>query len=499
VLVVERRDLLPQTAVILTEFAELVKAAVESPDLPLLLCVTAAAEAGSASPIGHAIGAFLNSLQLEHPMLRTRLVSASLDGAEARLADRLTLELADPMIGRDPRPVLYRDQRRHVGQVVPLPAPSHEAIGIRARGAYLLVGGGGEVGRRLALAMSRRYGARIGIIGRRPEVEVAVELAELRAGGCIVAYASADAADAGELRRALRHIRERIGPLNGALHLARQVEDAPFETKSGSSIARVLAPKVAGTLALLEALEADRLDWIALFSSLGAWAGLAGSADYAAACAFQDGLAEARTNGTPILSIAWPQWSYDRHLNDAKRRFWAGLGLAEMDADVGIDALIAAVAGGGGSLAVLHGRAQAVDTLVDRLGRAAERPAEPSAATGIEVELSRLEITDLRAYRDYLKGRRSSAAAVPEVDLARKIAEICGDYLKLPADAVRARPFADQGLDSIKALRLAERLQRELGRPVEPAMLFEHPTVPALAMALERRAGVANPSWRATT
>jgi aryl carrier-like protein len=40
------------------------------------------------------------------------------------------------------------------------------------------------------------------------------------------------------------------------------------------------------------------------------------------------------------------------------------------------------------------------------------------------------------------------------------------------------------GLDSIRALHLAERLQRRLKRPVEPVMLFQNPTVERLAQAL---------------
>ena len=49
-------------------------------------------------------------------------------------------------------------------------------------------------------------------------------------------------------------------------------------------------------------------------------------------------------------------------------------------------------------------------------------------------------------------------------------------------------PFRDLGLDSISALRIAERLQERLGTDVEPRLFFEYPTVRALCRALAERA-----------
>ena len=65
------------------------------------------------------------------------------------------------------------------------------------------------------------------------------------------------------------------------------------------------------------------------------------------------------------------------------------------------------------------------------------------------------------------------------------------EFLKLPRDRFdEASEFAAFGMDSIKALHVAERLQKRLGVAVDPAMFYEFPTVAALAGALaDRTAG----------
>jgi thioesterase domain-containing protein/acyl carrier protein len=90
--------------------------------------------------------------------------------------------------------------------------------------------------------------------------------------------------------------------------------DGVIQLKDASVAASVLAPKVQGTLALEAALADDKhaptLDFLMLFSSISAFAGLAGQIDYAAANAFLDAYAQARyaRGDGHTIAVDWSQW-----------------------------------------------------------------------------------------------------------------------------------------------------------------------------------------------
>jgi acyl carrier protein len=67
-------------------------------------------------------------------------------------------------------------------------------------------------------------------------------------------------------------------------------------------------------------------------------------------------------------------------------------------------------------------------------------------------------------------------------ELTRLVAEIA--ELDSPELIDPQRGFFDLGLDSLRALRLIERLQALLGRPLSPTLTFDYPTIAALATHL---------------
>ncbi len=80
--------------------------------------------------------------------------------------------------------------------------------------------------------------------------------------------------------------------------------------KEPEAAARVMAPKVQGTLALQEALAGEPLDFFVLCSSVAALLGGFGQVDYCGANAFLD--AYARWAGAPssgrLVSVNWDAW-----------------------------------------------------------------------------------------------------------------------------------------------------------------------------------------------
>ncbi|WP_439596798.1 SDR family NAD(P)-dependent oxidoreductase [Falsiroseomonas sp.] len=448
-------------------------------------------------------------------LLRSALLEAP-DGAVASIAvegeaDAARLGAICRIEGMSETPspeVLWRGGRRFLPVLAPRPAAVAPPP-FQPGGAYLLVGGLGEVGRALAVEAARA-GARIGLLGRRPEAEVAPLLAALRAEGVELAYAGCDLADAAALAAALADLRLRLGHFRGVLQLARAVEDAPLAEKDAAALDRVLAPKLAGTLALDAALAEEPLDWFVLCGSLAGWFGLAGGADYAAACAWQGTFAEARQAQVlrgerqgRTVAIAWPQWAYDRHATPARLAALARQGMAPLTAAEGLLLIGRALAAEGpAQVAAVKGEEAVLAQLVTAHGAAAQEAALPPGEA-IAAELAALSDAELSRYLEHLRGAvplrpepavvvplplPAAASAPPADDTETALRAVLSAYLKIPAERLGAEvAFAGIGLDSIRALQAAERLGRRFGLALDPTVFFEHPTIGELARALSAR------------
>jgi|HubBroStandDraft_1064217.scaffolds.fasta_scaffold00052_10 acyl transferase domain-containing protein/SAM-dependent methyltransferase/aryl carrier-like protein len=439
---------------------------------------------GAVRPFEAAAAAFLRSALTERPSRSVRAVTiegaCSLDEAArlclAEAADRTTVP-----------EVHYRGGRRLVPKLAVLPADPgrSDGIGFRVGGSYLLAGGLGEVGFALAERMAQRYHARIAILGRAAAETVRDRIGALAALGGEVHYASCDLADPTRLEAALAELRREAGPFHGVIHLARAVEDGLIGCKSADSFRRVMAPKIAGTAALDRALGMEALDWFVLCSSLAAWFGLAGGSDYAYACAWQGHFArqrqllveQGRRQGRTV-AIAWPQWRYDRMLRAERRGEIDRLGLKLLGADDGLRLIELALGHGSADIAAVKASAAGLATIVAGYGGAVEPP-----RADIESEVAALDDVALERYVAYLSAQAEGGQSGGVAAIIRQ--EFCS-YLRIAPDAVLPTSrFADFGLDSIKALTIAERLQHRLDVPVDPAMLYEHPTIEALAAALD--------------
>ncbi|MCB1054531.1 MAG: SDR family NAD(P)-dependent oxidoreductase [Acidobacteria bacterium] len=263
-------------------------------------------------------------------------ISVDLDPATAPVSGPEALpavagRLLDELDGASPERsvIAWRARRRWSRdlEVMPLPEPP-EGLPLRERGVYLVTGGLGGLGLEVAKLLARKSRARLVLLGRDglPEGDArrrwlaghgsadrttrrlrAVE--ELEALGAEVLVVSADVADRRALADALERAEGRFGPIQGVIHAAGVAGGGLAALRDPVEAAKVLRPKVQGSLALVDALGDRELDFLALFSSTLALTGGVGQLDYAAANAFLDGLAHRlRASGRPVVSIAWPGW-----------------------------------------------------------------------------------------------------------------------------------------------------------------------------------------------
>ncbi|MFI6321742.1 beta-ketoacyl synthase N-terminal-like domain-containing protein [Nonomuraea sp. NPDC050556] len=208
--------------------------------------------------------------------------------------------------------VALRAGRRWQRGFSPVSAPAPGAL--REGGRYLVTGGLGGIGISLAEELGTRYKARLVLVGRtglppreewdRPgdsrTARAVSVIRRVEAAGGQVAMVTADVTDAAQLLAAGAV----YGGLDGIVHAAGLPGGGMIEVKDLDQARAVLAPKVAGTLALHEAFSGEELDFFVLCSSVTALTGGVGQVDYTAANAFQD--AFARAHG--LVSLNWGAW-----------------------------------------------------------------------------------------------------------------------------------------------------------------------------------------------
>jgi thioesterase domain-containing protein/NAD(P)-dependent dehydrogenase (short-subunit alcohol dehydrogenase family)/acyl carrier protein len=272
----------------------------------------------------------------EFPALRYR--SIDVEGTfkdsswrSEQLIDRLAHELLAPT---QDTVVAYRGVDRWVQDLASasLGGADGAAYPVREGGVYLLTGGLGGLGLQVAEHLARSKPVNLVLTSRSglpPRDTWATWLKErdesdpvrkkieavlgLEAYGAEVLVGAADVTDRDGMRTLVEAVRDQFGRVNGVIHAAGVVDDDLLPLKDTEAAARVLAPKVEGTLILDEVLNDESgqsLDFFVLFSSVSALVGLPGQVDYTAANAFLDAFAQRKqaVDGAPVVSINWSAW-----------------------------------------------------------------------------------------------------------------------------------------------------------------------------------------------
>ncbi len=420
------------------------------------------------------------------------------DAPDDTLADALLAEFT-----HEPDGVLvaYRGGRRYVQDFEPRPlaATSDGPARLRARGVYLISGGTGGLGLALAEHLARTQQARLVLTGRtalperaswdewlasHPESDPgSVKLRALRrieeAGGEVLAL-QADAADAAAMAQALVRAEERFGRLHGVIHMAGVPGGGIIQLKTAEMAERILAPKVQGAR-VLDRLLGDRpLDFLLCYSSIASVLGEFGQADYCAANAFLDAFAHERTASGRGLTMAvnWDVWQevglavhteVPPHLREWRREMLA----KALRPDEGLDAFARVLAAGLPQVIVsaqdLRGRIELGRRFTGEGFLRELQRAQPGASSATGAPARRLLGTSFVA-----------AGA----GLERRIAAVWQRVLGLEQVGVQDN-FFELGGNSLIGLQLVSELSRELETQIAPVVLFESPTVSALARALQ--------------
>ncbi|MFE4801977.1 SDR family NAD(P)-dependent oxidoreductase, partial [Streptomyces sp. NPDC056708] len=379
-----------------------------------------------------------------------------------------------------PEAFRFLAKARHVGKVVlTVPEP------VERHGTVLVTGATGALGGLVARHLVAEHGVRsLVLTGRRgaSAAGAAALAAELTEAGADVVLAACDVTDRDQLAAVLAAVPE-DRPLTGVVHAAGVLDDGVVSSMTRERLDTVLRPKVDGAVHLHELTAGLDLSMFVTFSSVAGVFGGPGQANYAAANAFLDGLAQQRRRaGLAATSLAWGPWATTDGMlgqldgSDVDRMVRSGVlpladeqGLALLDAalaspraalvPVGLDlTALQAQAAAGALPAVFRG-------LVRTSGR---RRAPVAVATGSSTLGQRLAGLDPQERdRELLDLVRTQAASV----LGHAGVEtVDGD-----------KQFKELGVDSLTAVELRNRLNAATGLRLPATLVFDYPTPAALA------------------
>ena len=358
------------------------------------------------------------------------------------------------------------------------PAPAPSAVDTaEPGGAVLITGGTGAVGGLLARHLVRRHGVRRLVLASRRgrDAPGAARLAaELHALGCAVTVTACDVADKSAVAELLAGV---PGQLSMVVHAAGELHDATLATATPAQLSEALRAKVEGVRHLHELTGDRQPPRFVLCSSLAGLLGTPGQAGYAAANAYLDALAyRRRRSGLPAVSLACGPWSggMGRDLPAPARRRLAEAGISPMSAD-GLLALFDAALAAGEPVvaparidltALRHADPDALPALWRDLVPRPTRPATvPPPEAGLADRLAALAAAEqLALVRDIVRAEVAAVLGLP-------------DPAALPAE----RGLLDLGLDSLTAVELRNRLAVLTGLRLPATLLFDHPTIAAVA------------------
>ncbi|MFE7779198.1 aminotransferase class I/II-fold pyridoxal phosphate-dependent enzyme [Streptomyces sp. NPDC057445] len=411
----------------------LVRRLAARPPMPDLLIVTAEAHRvtgkETVDPFMTALWGLGRTLRVEHPRTRVRLADLGPESVG--------------VVGGGPDASLWDDVLRHTGPELARrdgswyePSFEQQPAGVRPRrlggGRFLITGGMGGIGLRVAEFLAEEGCAHLTLVGRTvPDRGDARQRLDRLGALCELEVVAADV-------RSLRDALSGAARYDGVFHAAGVLRDGLARTLTPAKVDEVLGPKIGGVHALADLLARHpRPDFVALFSSVSAVRANLGQSSYAAANAYLDGFAaRKRTEGEPWYSLGWGLWTVG--MGEAVAPKAAAHGIQALTADDGV-ALLRTALGRPPAHYVLSAAAKAKEPRMTAVTR--ESRLWPSITTAVK---KALHVDDVS----------------PEDDLL------------------------ELGLDSMMAVELAASLSAD-GLDVDPMVFFERSNVGALVAHLE--------------
>ncbi|MBH8553203.1 SDR family NAD(P)-dependent oxidoreductase [Nostocaceae cyanobacterium CENA357] len=414
----------------------------------------------------------------ENPTIKTKVVDFNQDVyLPEKLADILFQEMKAASTGEGI--VAIRDGQRLSRTLEKINVPTdNDSLPLLPGETWLITGGTSAVGTEIALALVRQVPINLVLTGRHPlpsrqewqspshdsqtqqRIQAIQQLEQLKA---TVMYQAVDVTDALGMKQLIENIKSRFGNLHGVIHAAGAVDHSTFKLlqKQPAAVAKVLAPKVQGTIILDAVTRNEPLKYFVLLSSVSAskaeWG--TGMGDYAAANTFLDSYAVYRTQqGGQGRSLAlnyslWSDRGMGALLGASTLLMVKSKGLNPLEPEPAANAFIKALSLD--TSAVIH--------IIDLIAQVTPEVA-PKSATSPQQTKSR--------------------------NLRQLVREVLLQHLRIPEEQVEGhKTFQEMGLDSVGTVEVVQHLGTAIGEELFPTLLFEYQTPDDLVDYLQSKYG----------
>lgn len=438
-------------------------------------------------------------IALEYPELWGGLIDLDPAIGPAENAKNLAAELSQTD-GEDQ--ITWRAGQRYIARLVRTPNLKPQPVSYHADGAYLITGGLGGLGLKVAYWLAEQGARYLVLIGRRglpernswtalaPDSEVGRQIAAIQAIealGATVVVESADVGDLSRMQALFKQFGHTAPPLRGIIHAAAALSAWSLKEMPLSALLDMLKPKVAGTWILHQLTQGMKLDFFGLFSSTTALWGSSKLGHYAAANQFLDGFAHyRRALGLPAVSLNWGTWDEMRVASVAEQQMAAQTGLNRMPAEQAL-AYLGDFLGGATPQVVIASVDWAILKAAYEVKRQRpflqhlEEQTVEIKRNGTAPKQSVAEPSEL--LRQWTVARPDQRQDILISHIQREVARVLG------LDPVQAidlhQGLFEMGLDSLMSVELKSRLETCIAQSLPSTLIFNYPTIADLAHYLD--------------
>jgi acyl transferase domain-containing protein/aryl carrier-like protein len=425
---------------------------------------------------------FCKSLALEMPaMLKGVLdIAADLPAAQWQEAVHSFLfNTAEPLMA-------FRHDGWYLPRLTPQAAavnPQQQQIAIDPKGAYLVTGGTGYLGRKALQWLVDKGARKIFVTSRSgwgdrpPSLQINGDAPELH-------LVKADLSD----QAGVTFLFEEIARINGSpritglIHTAGIAAFNDVNNVTPELLTAVIASKVRGSWSLYQQLCDQPLDFVIGFSSISSAWGSHGQTHYAAANQFLDGILQYwQAKGQRTLSVHWGPWAGGGMAGEEDVELLEKRGISAFPPEQSMHILNTLLRNGGTQPVVVNASWQVFCPLFAMLGRGSLFEELYSPAVPVAVQDTAPQApNELRARIQSLPATQASQVLLQF--LREQVGEILA-YQNGQLPDSRQGLF-EMGMDSMSVIQLKERIETQLQFPIQVTDIFEYRTIEQLCAHL---------------